>query len=122
MKLTRSLPLLFALLLHPLSAAISLGTDQSPQMPAEIEGPIKEALTAFNEGRHLKALDLARPMAEKGNPDALFLLGFAHESGRGVEASREKTLDYYRRASEAGQKDAIYRCLLYTSPSPRDRG
>ncbi len=126
MKLTRSLPLLLTLLLHPLSAAISLGTDQSPQVPTEVDGPIKEALSAFNEGRHLKALDLARPLAEQGNPDALFLLGYAHEFGRGVEASREKTLDYYRRASEAGQKDAIYRLSLILlnskEQSERDEG
>lgn len=112
MKLTRSLAFLFLLMAHPAMAAISLGTDQTPQVPAEVEGPIKEALAAFNDGRHLKALDLARPLAEKGNPDALFLLGYAYESGRGVEASREKTLEYYRRASEAGQKDAIYRLSL----------
>ncbi len=94
-------------------AAISLETkEQTPAVPAQADGPMKEALDAFNEGRDIKAIDLARPLAEKGNADALFLLGFAHESGRGVEASREKAIEFYQKASTAGQKDATYRLAL----------
>ena len=73
---------------------------------------MKEALDAFNEGRHIKAIDIARPLAEKGNADALFLMGFAYESGRGVDASREKAIESYQKASTAGQKDATYRLAL----------
>lgn len=98
-------------------AAISLDTKgQQATAPSSLEGPMKAALTAYNEGRHVKAIDIAKPLAEKGNGDALFLMGFAHENGKGLEASREKALDYYTKASKAGQKDATYRlALIYLS-------
>jgi uncharacterized protein len=106
-----SLALLF--LSHTAQAAISLkANEQTPAVPADVEGPMKEALAAFNDGRHIKAIDIASPLAEKGNPDALFLMGFAHESGRGLEASREKALEFYKKASTAGQKDATYHLAL----------
>ncbi len=103
----------FWALLVTSQAAISLDTNaQSTAVPAKVEGPMKDALDAFNEGRHIKAIDIARPLAEKGNADALFLMGFAYESGRGVDVSREKALEYYQKASTAGQKDATYRMAL----------
>ena len=126
MKLNPLIPLIFALVVQPLAAAVSLGTDDKAAVPAKVEGPMKEALDAFNEGRHVKAIDIARPLAENGNSDALFLLGFAYESGRGVEMSREKALEYYGKASTAGQKDATYRLALILLSSKekteRDQG
>jgi TPR repeat protein len=70
---------------------------------------MKEALTAFNEGRYVKAIEIAKPLAEKENGDALFLMGFAYESGRGVELSREKAIEFYTKAGSNQQKDATYR-------------
>ena len=113
MKRKTLYPLALLLLLSTSQAAISLDSKENETtMPATIEGPMKEALTAFNEGRHVKAVDIARPLAEKGNSDALFLMGFAHETGRGVESSREKAIELYQKASDSGQKDAIYRLSL----------
>lgn len=124
MKRKTLLPLAFLLLLGTSHAAISLDSKQNDTaVPEANEGPMKEALTAFNEGRHVKAIDIARPLAEKGNSDALFLMGFAHETGRGVEASREKALEFYQKASSAGQKDAIYRLaqILLSSKEKSER-
>ena len=113
MKRKTLLHIAFLALLGSSQAAISLDTkDQGTAVPAKVEGPMKEALDAFNEGRHIKAIDIARPLAEKGNADALFLMGFAYESGRGVDASREKAIESYQKASTAGQKDATYRLAL----------
>lgn len=113
MKRKTLIHIAFLALLGSSQAAISLDTkDQSSAVPAKVEGPMKEALDAFNEGRHIKAIDIARPLAEKGNADALFLMGFAYESGRGVDASRDKAIEYYQKASTAGQKDATYRMAL----------
>lgn len=113
MKQKNLLVLALIALLSSAQAAISLDS-KGQQNPAanSMEGPMKTALAAFNEGRHVKAIDIARPLAEKGNGDALFLMGYAHENGQGVEASREKALDYYEKASKAGQKDATYRLAL----------
>lgn len=120
MKIPTIVPLIFAALMLPALSAISLEAKDNTAVPAAIDGPIKEALTAFNEGRHVKAIDLAKPLAEKGNSDAMFLLGFAHETGRGLESSREKALELYQKASKAGQKDATYRLALILLSSKED--
>ena len=124
MKRKTLLHFAFLALLGTSQAAISLDSkDQSAAVPAQAEGPMKEALDAFNDGRHIKAIDIARPLAEKGNADALFLMGFAYESGRGVDASREKAIDYYQKSSTAGQKDATYRLaqILLSSKEKSER-
>ena len=86
--------LLLSALTVSLHAAVSLPTDTSAAMPAEVEGPAKTAMEAFQAGRHAKAVELAKPLAEQGNAEALYLLGFAHESGQGAEASKDKALEF----------------------------
>lgn len=90
---------------------------------ANVEGPAKEALTLFREGRHAKALELAKPLALKGNADALYLMGYAYETGQGVEVSRETALEYYRKAAAVGHKDSTYRLsfILLASEDETER-
>ncbi|MEK7951276.1 tetratricopeptide repeat protein [Luteolibacter soli] len=104
-------------------AAISLGTDAPATVPEIADGPAKAALDAFREGRHNVGVDLAKPLAEKGNADALFLLGFAAETGQGMPASRDAALENYKKAAAAGNKDATYRraLILLNSKEEKDR-
>lgn len=92
-------------------------------LPTDAEGPARPALEAFQTGRHFKAVELAKPLAEKGNAEALYLLGFAHETGQGAEASRDKALEYYRKAAAAKHRDAIYRLsfILLASDKENER-
>lgn len=115
--------LLFSAFTVSLQAAVSLPSDSSAASPAVADGPAKEAMEAFQAGRHAKAVELARPLAEQGNIDALYLLGFASESGKGAEASRDKALEYYRKAAAGKQKDAIYRLsfILLASEKEEER-
>ena len=80
-------------------------------------------MEAFQAGRHAKAVELATPLAEEGNAEALYLLGFAHESGRGAIASREKAIEYYRKAADGKHKDAVYRLsfILLASEDEKER-
>lgn len=109
----------------PMMAAVSMPIDASSAVAVagQSEGPAKDALEAFKAGRHAKALELAKPLAEQGNGDALYLFGFAYESGQGVEASRDKALEYYRKAAATGQKDATYRLsfILLASKEESER-
>jgi uncharacterized protein len=104
-------------------AAVSLGTDAPATVPSVAEGPAKAALDAFREGRHTVGVDLAKPLADKGNADALFLLGFAAETGQGMPASRDAALENYKKAAAAGHKDATYRraLILLNSKEEKDR-
>lgn len=104
----------------PVHAAISLPSDNAAAMPAEAAGPAKAAMDAFQSGRHAKAVELATPLAEKGNAEALYLLGFAYESGKGVEASKDKALDYYRKAAQGKHKDAVYRMSFILLASDKE--
>jgi TPR repeat protein len=115
--------LLFTAFSAPLQAAVSLPTDNSVSMPTTAEGPAKAAMDTYKEGRHAKGVELATPLAEQGNAEALYLLGFAHESGQGAEASKEKALEYYRKAAVGKHKDAIYRMsfILLASDKEEER-
>lgn len=105
-----------------LHAAVSLPSDgsSSAATPSNVEGPAKAALDAFKEGHHAKAVELATPLAEKGNPDAQYLLGFAHETGNGAEASREKALEFYRKAAAQKHQDATYRMSFILLASEKE--
>jgi TPR repeat protein len=115
--------LLFAALTLSVQAAVSVPSDNSASVAAVADGPAKEAMEAFQAGRHAKAVELAKPLADQGNADALYLLGFASESGKGLEASRDKALEYYRKAAAAKQKDAVYRLsfILLASEKEEER-
>lgn len=115
--------LLLSTLTLSLQAAVSLPSDNTAAMPADAEGPAKAAIEAFQSGRHAKAVDLAKPLAEQGNAEALYLLGVAYESGQGVDASRDKALEYYRKAAALKHMDAVYRlsAILLASDKEEER-
>jgi uncharacterized protein len=91
------------------TAETTTATDSaaSPKLPAS--SPASEAYATYEKGEHAKAVELAKPLAEKGDKDALYLLGFAYEHGQGVEISREKALEYYRKGQAKNHADSIYR-------------
>lgn len=111
------------LLAAQLQAAVSLPVGGTEALATGAEGPAKEALTAFREGRHAKAIELAKPLAEKGNADAIYLMGYAYETGQGIEASRELALANYRKAAATGHKDSTYRLsfILLASEDETER-
>ena len=118
-KLTQLL--LFSAFALSAQAAVSLPADGPTTLPTAGAGPAKEAIDAFQAGRHAKAIELAIPLAEKGNADALYLMGFAHETGKGAQASRDKALEYYRKAAALKHKDAIYRLSLILLASDKEQ-
>lgn len=84
------------------------------------DGPMAAANQAFSEGRFEEAVKAAQPLAARGDADALFLLGLAHEAGRGAEPSRDKALQFYRDAVSKGHKDAGYRISLILLASDKE--
>jgi hypothetical protein len=112
--------LIFSAFTLSLNAAVSLPSDSSASLPADVEGPAKEAMDAFQAGRHAKGVELAKPLAEQGNAEALYLMGFAHESGQGAEADKEKALEFYRKAAAGKHKDAVYRLSFILLASEKE--
>jgi len=104
----------------------SLMLDSDPAMKkvggADAETPAGKALQIFADGDHEKAVGLAMPLAEKGDPLALYIMGFASETGQGTEASPAKAMEYYRRGADAFHPDSIYRLAsILMSSGQKDR-
>ncbi|MBK1828576.1 tetratricopeptide repeat protein [Haloferula rosea] len=105
----------------PLHAANTLTPETPALAPDKTDSPANEALELFRQGRHHSAVAAARPLAEKGDPDALFLLAYASETGQGTEISRENALSFYLKAAEKDHKEATYRRALILLNSEDDK-
>ena len=81
-----------------LAAACVLALAPSPASAAE-----SPSYAAYFQGRYLTALKLAEAEAAQGSKEAYTLMGEIYSEGLGVAVDLNKA------------------CLLYTSPSPRDR-
>ncbi len=67
----------------------------------------------FAAEKYDEALKKARALAKKGDAEALYLLGFSSETGRGTERSIKTAMDFYQQAKTKGSSDAAYRiCFL----------
>ncbi|WP_367872551.1 tetratricopeptide repeat protein [Luteolibacter sp. Populi] len=75
--------------------------------------PAQAAVEAYRNGWLSTAVDLATPLADKGDADGLYLLGLAKESPQPARLSRGQAMDYsYRRAAAAGHPEAGLRRFL----------
>jgi len=74
--------------------------------------PAAAAITAFQDGEYEEGVALATPLAAAGNADAIYLLGFAHETGQGAKLSPQKAAEYYEKSLLKGHADSIYRLSL----------
>ena len=100
--------------------------DSDPAMKkvgiADAETPAGKAFQIFADGDHTKAVELAMPLADKGDPLALYIMGFASETGQGTDASPAKALEYYRKGAGANHADSIYRlAAILISSGQKDR-
>jgi TPR repeat protein len=69
-----------------------------------------EANAAFQKGDYAKALKLARPLADAGDPRAQAIVGFAYYRGRGVTHDDAEAAKWLHRAAD--QADAPARFTL----------
>lgn len=104
----------------------SVMLDTDPAMKkvgqADADTPAGKALAAFAAGDHEKAVGLAKPLADKGDKLALYIMGFAHETGQGAEASASKAAAFYRKGAEKNHPDSIYRLsFILMASGEKDR-
>lgn len=77
------------------------------------ESPLWNAVEAYRNGWKSTAAELAAPLAEKGNTEALFLMGLTKENQQPARQSRGQAISYfYRKAAAAGYTEAAMRGLL----------
>ena len=66
----------------------------------------QKGLTAAFNGDYATALREWKPLAEQGNADAQYNLGFMYDKGRGVPQDYKTALKWYKLAAEQGDADA----------------
>ncbi|KAI4888101.1 hypothetical protein NFI96_018444 [Prochilodus magdalenae] len=67
-------------------------------------------LESAKAGNHEAAFECFLASAQQDYSKAQFNVGVCYERGRGVAKDLSKALQYYRRAAEAGHRQAQYRC------------
>lgn len=71
-----------------------------------LAGPYEDASAARMRGDYVTAIDLLRPLADRGDPDGIFLLAVMHAQGQGVIQNVAAAVAMYKQAAELGQPEA----------------
>lgn len=66
------------------------------------------AYEAFEQGRYLTALELARAASERGEPQAHMLIGRIYQEGLGVALDPVLAAQWYRRGAELGDVESMF--------------
>jgi hypothetical protein len=69
---------------------------------------LEEGMEAYNAQDYVRALQLWRPLAEQGDPDAQFYVATLYAEGKGVSESDLIAAVWYQRAAEQGVAMAQY--------------
>jgi len=83
------------------AALVSLVLSTSLAAPVAA-GPFEDGMDAYKRGDYAAALQLLRPLAERGNAPSQYVLGSMFENGRGMAEDYVEAVKWYRMASERG--------------------
>ena len=73
-----------------------------------LAGPYEHSVAAVKRGDYASALNLLRPLAEQGDAEGQFGLGFMYFSGLGVQKDFTEAVMWYRRAADQGSANAQF--------------
>ncbi len=73
-----------------------------------VAGPWEDGWAAFKRGDYATAMKLWRPLAEQGDANAQFYLGFMYAMGKGVPQDDAEAVKWSRLAAEQGVADAQF--------------
>jgi uncharacterized protein len=71
-----------------------------------LAGPLDDGIAAYERGDYATALRLFRPLAQQGDGNAQYILGFSYDRGRGVTQDSREAVKWFRLAAEQGVADA----------------
>lgn len=78
-----------------------------PEFPAKDE-VLHQAALFLNEGRYAEAMPLYKGMADSGDVQSQFLLGWMYRDGWGVTADVQQATIWFRRAADGGSPDGAF--------------
>lgn len=83
---------------------------------AAAAAPLDAVNAAIERGDHENAVRLLRPLAEGGDANAQFRLGFMYQLGKGVPVNDPEAAVWYRKAALQAHAEARYRLgMMYAS-------
>lgn len=100
-------------------SAIAISATLTPA----IAGSIKDAQSALDNGDYVTAMDLARPLAERGDAVAQRIVGRMYEQGAGAFKDLNRAGAWYRKSAEQGDaaaEQALGALYLAGEGVPRD--
>jgi len=108
-----------AVALVAMAAGFALGVYRHPIKQAFVNSAIAVGIaspadgaavaeTAFQKAEYAKALRIARPLAEEGDPRAETVLGSAYYRGRGVPQNDSEAAKWFRLAADQGNAAARF--------------
>lgn len=77
-------------------------------IPVFAQVALEEGLAAYRNGDYAKAMELWRPLADKGNADAQYRVGSMYAEGKGVQRNDATALTWFQQAAEHGNAAAQY--------------
>jgi len=83
---------------------------------AQSPSSFQDGLLAYHRGDHAVAMEIWRPLAERGNASAQYMVGYLYAQGEGVASNSGRAAKWYRKAADQGDPDAQLNLgLLYVN-------
>jgi TPR repeat protein len=93
-----------------MAGGLALGLLAQPVMA----GTLEDAADAAVRGEFATVLEILRPLAQQGDPEAQYAMGILYVYGRGVQKDYAEAAKWYRKAAENGYAAAQHKLgLLY---------
>ena len=73
---------------------------------ATVAGPFENGFEAYERGDYSEAMTRCRRAADKGDANAVFLIGVMHFEGRGIPKDCSEAAKWFHHAAEMGDVDA----------------
>ncbi len=86
---------------------VAAGVATALAVPALGE-PLEDGVAAYHDKAYAKAAEIWRPLAEKGDPAAQYLLGTLYAEGKGVDRNDTTAFTLFQRAANQGDARAQY--------------
>ena len=90
-----------------LAALAASGCGGEQPEPVRVSAPAAEK-SAFARGDYETAFVELKPLADQGDIDAAFRVGFMYTHGQGVPQDLDEAIRWVRKAAEAGHPEAQY--------------
>ncbi len=73
---------------------------------AQSQPGFQDGLLAYHRGDHAVAMEIWRPLAERGNASAQYMVGYLYAQGEGVASNSGTAAKWYHKAADQGDPDA----------------